>query len=92
MGGDLGRVAAVCRQMKNPLNGIIGLTDLLSDSGLSREQQYHVHSIQLAGRELTNAVMELYEYSRLFAGLEKFEKVPFNFHNLIQDVASFNSM
>lgn len=85
-GGDLGRVAAVCRQMKNPLNGIIGLTDLLSDSGLSGEQQYHVHSIQLAGRELTNAVMELYEYSRLFAGLEQFEKVPFNFHNLIQDV------
>lgn len=85
-GGDLGRVASVCRQMKNPLNAIIGLTDLLSDSGISGEQQYHVHSIQLAGRELTNAVMELYEYSRLFAGLEQFEKVPFNFHNLIQDV------
>ncbi len=85
-GGDLGAVAAVCRQMKNPLNGIIGLTDLLADSGLSTEQQYQVHSIQLAGRELTNTVTELHEYARLFAGLEQFEKVPFNFHNLIQDV------
>jgi signal transduction histidine kinase/DNA-binding NarL/FixJ family response regulator len=83
---DLRRVAAVCRQMRTPLNGIIGLADLLGDSRLSEEQLYHVQSIQASGRELMNVVIELTEYSRLFAGLETFERVPFNFHNLIQDV------
>ena len=83
---DMRRVALACHQMRTPLNALAGLSDMLKESSLSPEQAYQVHAIQTAQRGLMNMLTELTEYSRLFAGLEAFEQIGFNFHNLIRDV------
>jgi len=86
-GTDLRRFALACQQLRTPLNGIIGLADMLNEGQLNEKQQYLVQSILTGGRELLNEVVELTEFSRLCAGLEPVEKVPFNFNNLVRDVA-----
>lgn len=83
---DLRSIASASHQMRTPLNAIIGLTDLLKEDKLTSDQHYHLQTIQAASRSLMNMVNELTEFSRLHAGLETFENIPFNIHNLIEDV------
>lgn len=83
---ELSRIASVCHHMRTPINGIIGLTDLIRESKLKPDQQYQLDAIQSACKGLMNMVNELTEFSRLKAGLESFELVSFNIHNLVEDV------
>jgi DNA-binding response OmpR family regulator len=83
---DLKALTTACNQMRTPLNGIIGLADMLDGGRLNEEQKYQVSSIRQAGEHLMNMVVEVTEFSRLLAGFENFEQVGFNFHNLIEDV------
>ena len=79
-------IAMVSHEMRNPLNGIIGFTDLLKESALTSEQLSHANAIHTASNTLMDIINELLEYSKLSAGLEKFEQVDFNFYRIIRDV------
>ncbi len=79
-------VANVSHELRTPLNGIIGFTDLLKEDELTEIQQERVDAIQSASYSLMGIINELLEYSKLSAGLEKFENVDFNFYRLVRDV------
>ena len=79
-------VANVSHELRTPLNGIIGFTDLLMEDNLNEVQQERVMAIQSASHSLMGIISELLEYSKLTAGLEKFENVDFNFYRLVRDV------
>lgn len=79
-------IAHVSHDLRTPLNGIIGFTDLLKESKLDMDQMSHVNAITSASRHLLDVINELLEFSKLSSGKETFEMVDFNFHNLVQDV------
>ncbi|WP_411030805.1 ATP-binding protein [Spongiimicrobium sp. 3-5] len=79
-------IATVSHEMRTPLNGIIGFTDLLKESQLSGAQKNQVDAIQSASRTLLEIINELLEYSKLRIGLEHFESVDFNFYRIVKDV------
>ncbi len=80
-------IAKVSHEIRTPLNGIIGFTDLLKeDEDLNHQQMERVNAIQKASYSLMEIINELLEYSKLSAGVETFESVPFNFRNLVGDV------
>jgi CheY-like chemotaxis protein/HPt (histidine-containing phosphotransfer) domain-containing protein len=80
-------IARVSHEIRTPLNGIIGFTDLLKeDDDLNQQQTERVNAIQKASYSLMEIINELLEYSKLSAGIENFESVPFNFRNLVGDV------
>lgn len=80
-------IAQVSHEIRTPLNGIIGFTDLLKeDNELSAGQLEQVNAIQKASFSLMEIINELLEYSKLSAGLERFESVHFSFKNLIGDI------
>lgn len=79
-------VAHVSHEIRTPLNGIIGFTDLLKEDGLTKIQLERVNAIQSASFSLMEIINELLEYSKLSAGLEKFESVDFNLIGLVNDV------
>jgi len=79
-------VAQVSHEIRTPLNGIIGFTDLLKEDELTNIQLERVNAIQKASYSLMEIINELLEYSKLSAGLEKFESIDFNLNNLVNDV------
>lgn len=79
-------VAHVSHEIRTPLNGIIGFTDLLREDGLTEIQLERVKAIQSASFSLMEIINELLEYSKLSAGLDKFESVDFNLSGLVNDV------
>ncbi|QXP53312.1 ATP-binding protein [Cellulophaga sp. HaHa_2_1] len=79
-------IARVSHEIRTPLNGIVGFTELLSESSLTEDQSTHVQAIKGASNALLNLINELLEYSKLTSGTAYFESVDFNFHNIVNDV------
>ncbi|WP_350285908.1 ATP-binding protein [uncultured Croceitalea sp.] len=80
-------IANVSHEIRTPLNGVLGFIDLLKDTSLSSKQSELVTALDKASNNLMDIINELLEYSKLAAGHEKFEKVPFNLANMIGEVA-----
>jgi len=79
-------IAHVSHELRMPLNGIVGFTDLLKESKLTKEQLMYVNAIDSASNLLMDITGELTEYSVLSSGLEEYEYLDFNFHSIIHDV------
>lgn len=79
-------IANVSHEIRTPLNGIIGFADLLKESKLKGNQLEQVDAIQSASYSLLEIINELLEYSKLSAGLEKFENIDFDFNVLVKNV------
>lgn len=79
-------IAKVSHEIRTPLNGIVGFTDLLKEEGLTSKQLEKVNAIQSASYSLLEIINELLEYSKLSAGVEEFDAIDFNFHNVIKEV------
>lgn len=78
-------IATVSHEIRTPLSGIVGFADLLGESKLNEEQQDQVNAIRAASKNLMDIINELLEYSKILAGLEHFDTVPFNFNDLIKE-------
>ncbi|MGB5700063.1 ATP-binding protein [Muriicola sp.] len=86
-GRDAQLIAKVSHEIRTPLNGIMGFTDLLKEGDLNEVQKGQVNAIKSASTTLLEIINELLEFSKLEAGSEEFNELPFNFHNLIKEVS-----
>ncbi len=78
-------IATVSHEIRTPLSGIVGFADLLGESQLNEEQQDQINAIRAASKNLMDIINELLEYSKILAGLEHFDTIPFNFNDLIKE-------
>ena len=79
-------IANVSHEIRTPLNGIVGFLELLKETDLTQQQLQLVNAMDSASKNLLNLINELLEFSSLAAGHEKFEKVPFNLENLVNEM------
>ncbi|NAS13194.1 ATP-binding protein [Poritiphilus flavus] len=79
-------IATVSHEMRTPLNGIIGFTELLREGELSADQLNHVDAIRSASQTLMGIINELLEYSKLSAELHRSESVNFNLKSVVNEV------
>jgi two-component system sensor histidine kinase/response regulator len=71
-------LANVSHEVRTPLNGIIGIADLLDGTPLDQEQTKMVHNIQSAGTTLLNLINQILDISKIEAGKLELETIAFS--------------
>lgn len=85
-------IATMSSDIRTPMNSVLGLTELLSDSPLDEKQQYLVESINSSAKSLLNVINGLVDYSQMQVGQLSIDIRPFNVAKLIDDCVSIFSL
>jgi signal transduction histidine kinase/CheY-like chemotaxis protein len=75
-------LANMSHEVRTPMNGVLGMADLLLASPLSKEQQSYTWTIAQAARALVAVLDDVLDFSKLEAGKIRLEQVPFTVREL----------
>ena len=75
-------------EIRTPLNGIVGMTRLLLDAGLTAEQREYAEAVQLSGLALCGLVDDVLDFSNLSHGQFVLEESTFDPRDAMERVAA----
>lgn len=79
-------LATVSHEFRTPLNGILGMADLLGDTRLDPEQATYVKALKTSGEALLGLVDDILDFAKVEAGKLELTDSPFDPVALIEDV------
>lgn len=89
--GEMRIVATMSHEMRTPLNGILGMTALLLDSGLNPSQRSYAEAVRESGAALLALINDILDYSKLGAGEVDLDASAFDPYAMIQSVTELLS-
>ncbi|MEM9330280.1 MAG: response regulator [Pseudomonadota bacterium] len=84
-------LANVSHEMRTPLNGILGMSGLLADTKLTREQDTYVNAVHDSGIALLTLIEDILDMTLVEAGKLEIRSAPMNPHRLVEDVCELLS-
>jgi signal transduction histidine kinase len=79
-------VASISHEVRTPLNGILGMTRLLLESGLAPEQREWAEMAHVSGLSLLTVISDILDFSRMEAGRLSVERTPFDLRAVVEQV------
>lgn len=73
----------ITHDLRTPLNGILGMADLMMDSGLTLEQKGYLETMRESGNNLLSIVNDFLEFSKIEAGKISLFKESLNIRKLL---------
>jgi signal transduction histidine kinase len=71
-------LAMMSHEVRTPLNGLLGYSDLLSETPLDSTQRAHLETIRNSGRSLLRILNDILDFSKIEAGKLEIEHEPFD--------------
>jgi signal transduction histidine kinase/CheY-like chemotaxis protein len=81
-------LADFSHEVRTPMTGVLGMTELLLATPLQPRQREHAAAIRNAGEHLLRLLNDALDMARIEAGRIEFDQAPFDPRRLLDDVAS----
>ena len=80
-------LANISHELRTPMNGLLGMLDLVLDSPVGGEQREQVEIAQRCAYSLLDLLNDILDLSKIEAGRMILEKVPFDLRSVAEDCA-----
>jgi CheY-like chemotaxis protein len=81
-------LATMSHEIREPMNGVIGMTRLLLETPLSAEQRGHVEAVHESGQVLLTIINDILDLSQMEAGRLTLDRIDFDLDKLVDRVAA----
>jgi CheY-like chemotaxis protein len=81
-------LATMSHEIREPMNGVIGMTRLLLETPLSEEQRGHVEAVHESGQALLTIINDILDLSQMEAGRLALDRIDFELDKLVDRVAA----
>lgn len=81
-------VSSISHELRTPMSGVLGMTELLMEMGLTPEQKEMAQYIYESAQGLLKVVNDLLDFSRLEAGKLQMEKSTIDVRSLVEECAT----
>ena len=78
-------VANMSHEVRTPMNGIIGMTELLLESDLPEESRQYLAMVKSSADALLRVINDVLDFSKMEAGKLELDPVPFNLADMVAD-------
>ncbi|PCJ45744.1 MAG: hypothetical protein COA99_04170 [Moraxellaceae bacterium] len=79
-------LAAMSHELRTPMNGVLGMLSLLSETGLTNDQEHYVGVAYESGNLLLELLNNVLDLSKIEQGKLALESIPFDVSDAIEDV------
>lgn len=85
-------LSIMSHEIRTPMNAVIGTTNLLLEENPKPEQLEYLNTLKFSSENLLAIINDILDYNKIEAGKLQLSSVPFNIHQLAQNIRqSFHS-